>query len=1052
MKAIYRILYVATAVAILSSCGSGSEKSEYCGVYREASAGAIHPDSWLREMLEIQKNGLGLHRAESGYPYGTCLWAGVIPKGGNPIAKGWWPYEQSGYIVDGLYRCGIFLGDSTLTELGESNVRYVLDHPRADGMLGPDVLGDNQWALSVFARTLYAYYDKTGDDRVPQLLKNHFAALPDTLTNRQACIIEAMCKVYEYTGDTSVLAHAERIWDIFSMQGTADNEFFKYEDMAGAAPVTVHGVTAAEVGKQPVLLYLYTGDRKYLDAAEGFFSSVETRSELADGIPASYEQLHPKFPEALHETCDISDFLWSYGYMLMATGDVKWADKMETAMYNAALGAVSKDFKSLQYFSSPNQLAATHCSSIAPYGEEGAARQAYRPGFDTECCSGNVHRMFPNYVSRMWMRDNDGGIVAALYGPSSFSAETDGKKVTVRQITDYPFSGEIEFLFDMESPAKTAFTFRVPLWAEGATVSVNGGEAESIAAGTFHRIERKFRDGDKIVLSLPMEPRILKPYPDAVSVMRGPLLYTPVIEEDVKTVVDGFKTSEDFPAYDITPASPWNYALSADAEISVESRESGAYPWLPENTPVRLRVKAYRVPSWKMTGPSTPALPEPGFAVDDAAEEIVMIPSGCTRIRMTALPELTESGALHSADIPKVLFLGDEFPQEQSDEVEKCISESFSVLDICPGPEVKCVRVSGMAEAEKIFRGEDGYRIVLLRCSDVESHRRICRRMEKSAESRGIDILWLDRDGGFIAESGYDYADYDGFRSQLKKEDEKRCISYIAEASAQWWTGIASGNERILRVPLWDNADAIPDYLYEGPEYLNGRARIDRISEPELEVFLPMQTEKAPAVVFFPGGGLSYTGFLRNARELAELLGPRGVAVIGVKYRVKRGLETAAADAERAVRMVRAKAEEWNIDPDAIGVAGQSAGALIVLNLAAGWTDGDPDAADMVERESSKPDFVAPLTSWYYGKTECPFEYGKDTPPFFMRHAENDSGYGFALSVRDALLRAGVPLDWKTVPDGGHGAFEITEDGLGHGWYEELLEWMKTEGFVSRKP
>ena len=57
------------------------------------------------------------------------------------------------------------------------------------------------------------------------------------------------------------------------------------------------------------------------------------------------------------------------------------------------------------------------------------------------------------------------------------------------------------------------------------------------------------------------------------------------IEEDVKTVVDGFKTSEDFPAYDITPASPWNYALSADAEISVESRESGAYPG-PENDSV----------------------------------------------------------------------------------------------------------------------------------------------------------------------------------------------------------------------------------------------------------------------------------------------------------------------------------------------------------------------------------------------------------------------------------------------------------------------------------
>lgn len=630
---------VATAVVIFSSCASESQPIKYFGMYREADIESVHPDSWLREMLEIQRAGLGLHRAESGYPYGTCLWEGVIPKGGNPIAKGWWPYEQTGYIVDGLYRCGIFLEDSALTELGEKNVRYVLDHPRSDGKLGPYVLEDNQWAFSVFARTLYAYYDKTGDSRVPQMLKNHFAALPDTLTNRQACIVEAMCKVYEYTGDKSVLAHAERIWDIFSMQGTADNEFFRYEDMVSSVPVTVHGVTAAEVGKQPILLYLYTGDERYLKAGERFFSSVERRSELVDCIPASFEQLVPKFPEALHETCDISDFLWSYGYMLMSTGDVKWADKMESAMYNAALGAVSKDFKSLQYFSSPNQLVATHCSSIAPYGEAGASRQAYRPGFDTECCSGNVHRMFPNYISRMWMRDNDGGIVAALYGPSSFSTKIDGKIVTVSQITDYPFSGKIEFHFQMDRPSDFAFSFRVPVWAEGTVVSVNGSEDKNVAAGVFHKIKRKFRDGDTIVLSLPMIPRILNFYPEAISVIKGPLLYTPLIEENEDKIVDGFKTSEEFPAYDITPASPWNYALSADARISVDSIKVEKYPWFPENTPVRLKVMAYRVPSWKMTGRSTPALPNPGFSVEENAEEIVMVPSGCTRIRLTALPE-----------------------------------------------------------------------------------------------------------------------------------------------------------------------------------------------------------------------------------------------------------------------------------------------------------------------------------------------------------------------------------------------------------------------------
>lgn len=206
-----------------------------------------------------------------------------------------------------------------------------------------------------------------------------------------------------------------------------------------AAPVEVHGVTAAEVSKQPAILYLYTGRPEYLAAVDGFYASVERDHELVDGIPTSCEKLLGKAPEALHETCDISDFMWSYGYMLMATGDVRWADKLENAFYNAALGAVSKDFRAHQYFSSPNQIVATQFSSAADYGEEGLLRQAYRSGFDTECCSGNVHRMFPNYVSRMWLRDSRGGIVAALYAPGRLSTQVEDCSVAVLERTDYPF-------------------------------------------------------------------------------------------------------------------------------------------------------------------------------------------------------------------------------------------------------------------------------------------------------------------------------------------------------------------------------------------------------------------------------------------------------------------------------------------------------------------------------------------------------------------------------------------------------------------------------------
>lgn len=627
-------------ILFLPSCYSVQEETEYYGVFSEAEIESINPEAWLEELLFIQKNGLGTHYAESGYPYNTCLWTGIIPKGGNPIAKGWWPYEQSGYLVDGLYRCGIFIDDEELLSLGEKCVEYVLDNPRENGLLGPELLGDNQWAFSVFARVLIAYYDNTCDERVPQLLKAHFEALPEHLTNRQTCIIESMCKMYSVTGDRSIIEKAADIWDEFSIKGTDDNEFFRHQDMENANEVCVHGVTAAEVGKQPAILYLYTGEEKYLDAARGFFESVDKKSGLVDGVPASYEQTYAKSPEALHETCDVSDFLWSYGYMLMATGDTKWADKMETAMFNAALGSISKDFCSHEYFSSPNQVVATHNSSCADYGVEGLARQAYRPGFDTECCSGNVHRMFPNFVSRMWMRTENDGVVAVLYSPSCFETIIKGRSVRIEESTDYPFSDVVEFRFNLDRTVKFPFVFRIPEWAEGASYSINGGVGKTVEAGSFHTVDRKFNSGDVIRIHLPNNPRFVSFYDNGVSVKMGNMLFSVNIKESVKEVRDGFKTSEAFPAYDITPASAWNYALNREDAIEIERSEITGFPWLPENAPIKLKLKGYEVPSWRLENGRTPSLPDEGFVTAEIPAEIEMIPSGCTRIRLTTLPEI----------------------------------------------------------------------------------------------------------------------------------------------------------------------------------------------------------------------------------------------------------------------------------------------------------------------------------------------------------------------------------------------------------------------------
>ena len=266
---------------------------------------------------------------------------------------------------------------------------------------------------------------------------------------------------------------------------------------------------------------------------------------------------------------------------------------------------------------------------------------------------------------------------------------------------------------------------------------------------------------------------------------------------------------------------------------------------------------------------------------------------------MTFCPVWPSTGKL--PDVPSVLFLGVDFPEENATYIENQIASGLKILDLTDSPEVAYRRVEGIKEAAEVISTEKTgrYRVFVIQCRDLKTNENTFRKICLMAARQNTDILWMTSDTVQIVSKNCDFADYEGFCANLKSYDWKRCTSYIADAVSQWWTGMAKGNRGIERLPVWQGK--IPDYEYSGPEYINSIARIDRISEPELEVFLPRQSKKSPVVIFFPGGGLSYTGFIRNAREAAELLRPYGVAVIGVKYRVKRGLDVALEEDRKSV-------------------------------------------------------------------------------------------------------------------------------------------------------
>src|SRR5205085_7400580 len=191
----------------------------------------------------------------------------------------------------------------------------------------------------------------------------------------------------------------------------------------------------------------------------------------------------------------------------MATGDGIWGDRIERACFNAGFGAIKKDWKAHQYFSCPNQVLATQNSNHAVLAH-GKGWMSYRPGHTVACCTGNVHRIFPNYTIRMWMSDANGGVAAVLYGPSRVKAEIGPGRhlVEIEQETNYPFGEEIHFTIHTEKPVSFPLSLRIPGWCSTPQIFLNEKALPLPPIGNgFARLNRTFHPGDKITLALPMQ-------------------------------------------------------------------------------------------------------------------------------------------------------------------------------------------------------------------------------------------------------------------------------------------------------------------------------------------------------------------------------------------------------------------------------------------------------------------------------------------------------------------------------------------------------------------
>lgn len=263
------------------------------------------------------------------------------------------------------------------------------------------------------------------------------------------------------------------------------------------------------------------------------------------------------------------------------------------------------------------------------------------------------------------------------------------------------------------------------------------------------------------------------------------------------------------------------------------------------------------------------------------------------------------------------------------------------------------------------------------------------------------------------------------------------------------------------------------------PEGAPGAIGDEPADTPTLSVYQPVADKaNGTAVIVCPGGGYGHLAVGHEGHDLGEFFKSLGVTAFVLKYRISPRYQHPAPlnDAQRAIRLVRARAETWKLDPKRIGIMGFSAGGHLASTAGTHFDAGDPQAKDPVDRVSCRPDFlilcypVISLNSEYAHVGSRKNLLGKDadaklvqslsnetqvsdqTPPAFLFHTDADTGVRPENSVLFylALKKHKIPAELHIYEHGRHGLGLAAKDPILSTWSARLADWMKGRGLLDK--
>lgn len=653
-----------------------------------APLGSVFPRGWLRREFTVQKNGLTGHIDE--------IWEDLGASSGwlGGTGENW---ERGPYYLDGLVPLAYALNDAAMKAKAQPWIEWMLQSQREDGFFGP---ADNLdwWPRMVALKVLTQYAEATDDPRVVPFLDRYFRYQLKAMPARPLSMWAAargqeqllpMLWLYRKTGEpelptlAALLRKQSYDWSSFFTRFPYEKTTHAYLsrplfmavkritliqdwtakrlkkarvkqgkpivppktkksiEAGNASPFLqafhqTHSVNLAMALKMPALDVFFGASANGAEDARAGLTAIDQYHGLANGLFSGDEHLNGRSPSVGAELCLAAELLFSLQTLLAATGDMRYAERIEEIAYNAWPATFTPDMCAHQYVQQVNQIEVSRKKRgwYDAYAEANLFGLA--PNFG--CCAANMHQGWPKLLGALVMRHAD-GVALPVYAPCTAVIDVRNTRVHILEETDYPFDGEIHLKIEKiendVNELEFSLRLRLPSWAETYSLLYNETQTEVETLDGYLVLKKTFSAGDRIKLSLPLKLRLV-PEAAGVTVHYGALLLALPVAAEPRVL----RGTPPFADYAFLPREEWRYGLSeaALAEATISRREPGEMPFDTDTPPLCVLLPLVPAPQWRRKQNSAGGVPEPYTAARADCIPKTLIPYGCTQLRIAQFP------------------------------------------------------------------------------------------------------------------------------------------------------------------------------------------------------------------------------------------------------------------------------------------------------------------------------------------------------------------------------------------------------------------------------